>query len=141
VLYNNCAGERLASYIDSVSANIYGDVSKQQALEFEYRVMNYREDGYERIPAKGLSADYVYRETKRALEVVAGTNTQVWPGIDIDVPTAAGHSKCTPESVKEAVLAGFRAGAQGVLLSRLYTEMKLENLAGAGNAIRELGFA
>jgi hypothetical protein len=139
VLYNNCAGERLASYIDSVSANLYGDLSKQQALDFEYRVMNYREPGYDQISFTGLSSDYVFRETKRALENVTGAKTQVWPGIDIDVPTAAGHSKCTPRSVNEAVSAVFRAGAQGVLLSRIFTEMKPENLSGAGDALRTLG--
>lgn len=72
---------------------------------------------------------------------MAGTKTQIWLGIDVDVQTATGPSKCTPESVKEAVLASFRAGASGVLLSRNYTEMKPENLAGAGKAIQELGFA
>jgi hypothetical protein len=141
VLYNNCARERMASFIDSLSANLHGDLPKQAALDFEYYVMNYREDRYDSIPLKGFSSDYVYRETQRALQVVAGTKTQIWPGIDIDVPTAAGHSKCTPESVKEAVLAGFRAGAQGALLSRSYTEMNPANLMGAGNAIRRLGLA
>jgi hypothetical protein len=36
------------------------------------------------------------------------------------------------------VLAAFRAGAPGVLLSRKYSEMRLANLGGAGAAIREL---
>jgi hypothetical protein len=36
------------------------------------------------------------------------------------------------------VLAAFRAGAHGVILSRKYSEMKLANLSGAGAAIREL---
>ena len=39
---------------------------------------------------------------------------------------------------KEAVLAAFRAGAPGVILSRKYSEMRLANLSGAGDAIREL---
>jgi hypothetical protein len=75
---------------------------------------------------------------KRTLTDVAGTTTQVWPGIDIDVPTAAGHSHATPESVRDAVRAVFRAGAEGILLSRNFTEMKPENLAGAGAAIKGL---
>ena len=70
---------------------------------------------------------------------MVGTPTQVWPGIDIDVPVPAGTSHCTPESVKQDVLAVFTAGAQGVMLSRNYVEMKPENLAGAGAALRELG--
>jgi hypothetical protein len=39
------------------------------------------------------------------------------------------------------VTAAFRAGADGVILSRKYSEMKLANLRGAGTAIRELGLA
>ena len=139
VMYHNCGGERLASYIDSVSQTIYGDTPKQSLLEFEYSVMNFKERGYDEIAFTGLSADSVYRETKRALDGVAGTKTLIWPGIDIDIPTAPNHSKSTPQGTKEAVLAAFRAGAPGVLLSRKYSEIKLANLAGAGEAVRELG--
>jgi len=70
--------------------------------------------------------------------VVAGTKTLIWPGIDIDIPTEPSNSKCTPQSVKEAVMAAFHAGAPGVLLSRKYSEMRLADLGGAGDAIREL---
>lgn len=141
VMYHNCGGPRMASYISSVSATIFGDVPRQQLLELEYRLMNYAERGYDQIPYTGLSADYVYGETKRAVEGAAGAKTQIWPGIDIDIPTDASHSKSTPQGTKAAVLAAFRAGAHGVLLSRKYSEMKLANLSGAGEAIRELGLA
>jgi DhnA family fructose-bisphosphate aldolase class Ia len=86
-----------------------------------------------------LSADYVERETRRAVEGVNGTATQIWPGIDIDVPVAAGASHCTPEGVRAAVTAVFHGGAQGIILSRNYTEMKPENLAAAGAALQDLG--
>ena len=79
----------------------------------------------------------MYRDTKRALDGVAGTKTVIWPGIDIDVPTP--RARCTPESVRAATLAALRAGAQGVLLSRAYLEMKPENLRGAGQALEEFG--
>jgi len=36
------------------------------------------------------------------------------------------------------VLAAFEGGADGVVLSRKYSEMRLDNLAGAGDAIREV---
>jgi len=136
VMYHNCAGPRLASFIDSVTQTMWGDLSKEQALQFQYRVMNFQERGYDQIPYTGLSADSVYRETKRALDGAAGTKTLIWPGIDIDIPTDQNHSKCTPQGTKAAVLAAFRAGAHGVLLSRKYSEMKLANLAGAGEAVR-----
>jgi len=39
------------------------------------------------------------------------------------------------------VAAAFKAGAPGVILSRKYSEIKLANLSGAGEAIKELGLA
>jgi hypothetical protein len=138
VMYNNCGGERMALYVDNAGSNLYADLSKQGLLDFNYAVMGLKEGSYEQIPHTGLSPDYVLRETKRALEGVAGTKTLIWPGIDIDIPTEPGHSKCTPQSVKEAVLAALQSGAPGVILSRKYSEMRLANLSGAGDAIREL---
>jgi hypothetical protein len=40
--------------------------------------------------------------------------------------------------VKAAVLAAFHAGAPGVVLSRKYSKMRLENLAAVSDALREL---
>jgi hypothetical protein len=142
VIYHNCGGERMASYINSVSQTIHGDIPKQELLmDFEYDVMNLRERGLEQIPYTGLSSDYVYRETKRAIDGAAGTKTLIWPGLDIDIPTGLNQSKSTPQGTKDAVLAAFKAGAPGVILSRKYSEMKLANLSGAGEAIKELGYA
>jgi hypothetical protein len=80
----------------------------------------------------------VERETRRAVEGVAGYPVQIWPGVDIDVPADEGEGHCTPESVARAVKAVFKGGAQGIILSRNYVEMKPENLSGAGGALREL---
>jgi hypothetical protein len=38
-------------------------------------------------------------------------------------------------------MAAFRGGAEGVILSRKYSEMRLENLRGAGDALREMQLA
>ena len=75
VMYNNCGGERMALYADNIGSTLYGDLSKQASLDLNYAVMGFKEGSYEQIPHTGLSADYVFRETKRALEGVAGTNT------------------------------------------------------------------
>jgi hypothetical protein len=64
---------------------------------------------------------------------------QIWPGVDIDVPVEPGEGHCTPESVGQTVKAVFKGGAQGIILSRNYIEMKPANLSGAGDALRELG--
>jgi hypothetical protein len=103
--------------------------------------MNFRERSFDQIPYTGFSTDYVSRESKRAMDGAAGTKIAIWPGIDIDIPTAPNHSECTPGGTRDAVLAAFRAGVPGVVLSRKYSEMKLANLAGAGEAIRQLGYA
>ena len=139
VIYNNCGGERLAGYIESVAQTQYGGVPPEALLEFHYDVLGYRNEGaLTRIPQTGLSSDYVLRETKRARQGLTGAKTQLWPGIDIDIPTAANHSKCSPEGVFGAVKAAFDGGADGVILSRKYSEMKLANLAGAGKAVKSV---
>ena len=80
----------------------------------------------------------MFQEAKRAKDALAGTKTMLWSGIDIDIPTAAASSKSIPEGTRDAVLAAFRAGADGVILSRKYSEMKLPDLRGAGEAVRQL---
>jgi hypothetical protein len=137
VIYNNCGGERLADYVRNVGGTLYGDIPQDELLQFHYRVLNYQERGLAEIPFTGLTSDYVYRETKRAHEDLQGTKTLLWPGIDIDIPTEPSHSRCTPDGVRDAVLAAFRGGADGVLLSRKYSEMKLANLRGAGDAVKQ----
>ncbi len=137
VIYNNCGGERLANYIRNVGGTLYGDIPGQELLEFHYGVLNYEEKSLKEIPFTGLSADYVHRETKRAREGLAGTKTLLWPGIDIDIPTQKGNSRCSPEGVRDATLAAFQGGADGVILSRKYSEMTLANLRGAGIAVRQ----
>ena len=65
--------------------------------------------------------------------------TLIYPGIDIDIPTGKGQKKTQPSDVRNAVKAAFNAGAPGVILSRKYSEMRLENLSGAGAALKDLG--
>ena len=138
VMYQNCAGERMTDYVNSVGSTYFSDVPKQELLEFHYRVLDYgKEAGLKDLPTAGFSADYVYRETKRAKEALKDQKTKLWPGIDIDIPTAAGNSKCTPDGTKAVVLAALRGEADGVILSRKYSEMKLENLRAAGTALEE----
>jgi len=137
VLYNHCAGERMASYVDSVSQNLYGDFNKEQATELSYRMLNYQEKPYDQLAKAGFSGDYVFRETKRAKDDMSTSKTKVWPGIGIDVPAP---TPSTSEIVKNAVLAAFKGGADGVLLSRKYDEMKPDHLSSAGEAIREMGY-
>ena len=141
VMYHNVIGPRMINYLDQAGSAWLADLPKPQLLEFEYRIMNYQERPYDQIERTGFSSDFVHREARRAMEGAAGTQTQIWPGIDIDLPTKGQQAQCTPQGTKAAVLAAFRAGVHGVILARKYSEMRLANLSGAGEAMRELGLA
>ena len=135
--YNNAGGPRMAAYLDRLSATIFHDLTPKDFLPFYYKIMNYQEAPYEELHTTGLSADYVARETKRA---IAGTEgkVQIYPGIDIDVPTRRTDKRTSPDDVRKAVRAALGAGANGVVLSREYVEMWLANLSAAGETLREV---
>src|SRR5215510_11656775 len=138
VMYNNCGGPRLAQYMKNVHSTIFRDATPEEAMRLHYRVMGYGDEpSFVKLPTAGLSADYVARETRRAIQGVRGA-TAIYPGIDIDIPTDKSEKKTAPADVKAAVKAAFSAEAPGVILSRKYSEMKLANLAAAGEAVKEI---
>jgi hypothetical protein len=140
VMYNLCGGERLGQYVRSTQRSVFADLTPDEVLEFTCGVQQHHDRPLDAIAAAGLSPDYVRSETKRAI-ASAGPALRIWPGIDVDIPTAAASKKTTPDDVYQAVKAAFEGGAHGVLLSRKYSEMKLDNIRGAGRAVRELKLA
>jgi hypothetical protein len=157
VVYDNPAGERMTSFVDSMTQNVFGDLTHQQMLDFEYAVMDLKEKSYDEIigrpqaeyqqqlaaqPINGtprgrflpFSADYVYRETKRAVDGVAGSKTQICAGLGIDVQI----QNSTPQSVHDAVVAVHRAGGTGIVISTSHAAMKPENLSSVGATLKEL---
>ncbi len=141
IAYHRDGGPRCAKYVDGLQNTWLQDLSRDEVLAFEYRIMGYSDGNYEQIRTGGLSPEFVYRETKTWMDGAQGTALQVWPGIDIDVSPGEGDPVRSREDVRDAVLAAFRAGAPGVVLSRMYSEMTLAHLSGAGDAIRQLGLA
>ncbi len=138
VTYNNCAGPRFHRWVENICRALFADASPAEAYPFLLKLLQLEEGPFDELPTSGFSADYVRRETDRAVTAVAGRSA-IYPGIDIDIPTDPGLAHCSREQVKAAVLAAFAGGAQGVVLSRKYSEMQLANLSGAGEALRELG--
>ncbi|HEY3838875.1 MAG TPA: hypothetical protein VGL72_20005 [Bryobacteraceae bacterium] len=135
--YNNAGGPRMAAYLDRLSATVFHDANPRDFLPFYYKIMNYAEGPYEELHNSGLSADYVARETRRAIQGTGGT-VKIYPGIDIDVPTKITDKRTRPDDVRHSVRAAFEAGADGVVLSREYVEMWLANLSAAGETLREI---
>ena len=137
--YNNCSGARLPQYIRNVQSTIFGDFTLEEVLEQNYKIMGLEgEAGWDKLPTTGLSANFVGSETRRAIADVDGA-VPIYPGIDIDLPAPLNTKQTHPSDVKDSVTAALKAGAQGVVLSRKYSEMKLANLAAAGDAVREFG--
>jgi hypothetical protein len=138
VMYHNCAGPRFRGYVDGITNALLRDHDAEANYGYLCDVLGYgdTQGPFEGIAQRGFNAEYVRRETERALAGVAG-RCAIWPGIDIDIPTGANDSQSSPEGVRAAVLAALEAGASGVVLSRKYSEMKLTNLDGAGQAVRE----
>ena len=135
--YNNSGGPRMAAYLDRLSATIFHDASPPDFLPFYYKIMNYQEAPYGQLHLSGLSADYVSRETKRAIAGVDG-QVKIYPGIDIDVPTKLTDKRTKPDDVRQAIQAALGAGANGVVLSTRYEEMWLANLSAAGETLRQV---
>lgn len=100
-------------------------------------LLNYANEApIDELPMAGLSPDYVLRETARAKQGVKA-KSHILPGIDINIPTGKDSRKASPEDTYAATMAAFKGGADGVILSRKYSEMWLNNLSAAGNAIRD----
>ena len=137
VMYNLCGGERLAQYIRDSGRTLFADLPPERTLEVTYDVQQFRGAPLDQLAATGLPAGYVLEETRRAI-ASAGASMKIWPGIDVDIPTAPTSKKTRPEDVYAGVKAAFDGGAHGVLLSRKYSEMRLDNIRGAGRAVRDL---
>jgi hypothetical protein len=109
--------------------------------DFYQATLGYDEQsGVNEIATAGLSGDYVRRETARVVAAAAG-RAQIYPGIDVDIPTGPAEKKTTPADVRDGIVGAFEGGADGIILSRKYSEMQPDNLASAGKTLRELGRA
>lgn len=137
VAYNNCGGERYANFIRNIGSTVFRDVPQEELMRFNNHLLNYgNEASLAELPKAGLSPDYVFRETQRALEGVKG-KCKILPGIDIGIPTKPTSRKGSSQDTYLATAAAYKAGADGVILSRKYSEMNLANIDAAGRAIRE----
>lgn len=163
VSYDNAAGPRFHTWVENISRSLFADATPDEVYPLLQKILGLQETDYSQLPGTGFSSDYVRRETERAVAGVEG-RAKIWPGIDIDIPvgtvSAPSHrpadatvdasgitartadnapiAQCTPESVRDATLAAFAGGADGVVLSRKYSEMRLDNLSGVGQALRQL---
>jgi len=136
VIYNIVGGSRYAGYINSNASTVFGDLSKEEYLKLNNRLMNYEDMDLETLGHDGMPQDYVAKETKRALDSVQG-KCKIYAGLDIDIPNAAKNKQTTPEDAYRSTMTALKAGAQGIIFARKYSEMKLPNIAGGAKAVKD----
>ncbi len=137
VVYNNCGGERYRNFIRNICSTVFKDVPPSELMLINNHVLNYANEApIDELPKAGLSPDYVVRETQRAKAGVKG-KSRILPGIDVNIPTGDNSRKASPDDTYAATFAAFKGGADGVILSRKYSEMWMANLDAAGKAVRD----
>lgn len=143
VLYHDIAGPRMHRDVGNMRDRFMRELSERQVLDLLYAVLGYdgeAEPRYEELVRRGLSPDYVYRETRRCVAGV-GDRIPVYPGIGFDIPWKGEHFPSDPDTVYQATRAAFRGGASGLIISREYDEMRLDNLRAVGRAVHEFNEA
>ncbi|MFZ5832511.1 MAG: hypothetical protein ACOY3P_20685 [Planctomycetota bacterium] len=141
--YKDIFGPRLKTAVQRYQKHILGQFTPEQTLELFYTLLELdpqQEPPIDELNRTGLSPEYVYRETKRAVEAVAG-KADVYAGIALDVPRGGDWGTevwpSDPVSVAESVQRAFDAGANGIVVCREYEENRTESLRAVGRAVRE----
>lgn len=144
VVYHDIAGVRIRNrYIEPLSQTLFGDMSPHTLRTFLFEVLGYDtaiEPDLDAMPTEGMSPEYVWRQVRRAVLAVNG-KARIYAGVGFDVPTDGNPVRSDPERVHRAVYRSFAAGAAGLLVSREYDEMRLENLQAVGRGIDDAAAA
>ncbi len=137
VVYHAVTGPRTRSWVANEQRSVLSDLTPAEALDLHYELFGYDkklEAGAADPPTKPGTPDYVYRETKRSVASAEG-KTRIYPGIGFNVPGGAPED---PETIYQAVVRAYDAGAAGIVASREYEEMTVPNLKAVGRAVRSL---
>ncbi|MHC2065874.1 hypothetical protein ACYFX5_00235 [Bremerella sp. T1] len=142
ILYHETFGPRLRWWVlERMKDRVLNELSLEQSLSLFYSTFGHTAEEMpqvEELDANGLGATYVYNETKRC-KLGVGSHAKVYAGIGIDVPwyVPGGMEPrpSRPDSVEAAVVQAFEAGADGVLASREYNEMRLPSLRAFGQGV------
>lgn len=137
IAYHNVLSPRIGSwYLPRFQKTILGEVPLETSLELYYDLFGYDkrlEPSLAELGRRGFTPDYVFRETARSVASANG-KTKIYTGLGFDVP---GSPRDDPETIYQATLKAFAAGAHGIVVSREYEEMEVEHLRAVGRAFRE----
>ena len=145
ILYHDIAGPRIMGYVRRLGKSVLRELTESQTLDLFYAVFGHNpetEAGAAELEAKGLSPNYVYTETRRAVTAVQG-RSEVYAGIGMDIPRGGGWGtnkwQSDPDEIYRATRMALDAGGSGVVASREYEEITLNSLRAMGKAVRGFG--
>ena len=144
ILYHDVFGPRLRYWVIEKWQNLaFNDFSDKQILEYFYEMMGYSKSSQielDRLEVEGMGPEYVYNETKRCVDSIKG-KAKVITGIGIDVLWHGGNQQpyhSDPLKLQNAIFKAAEAGADGLLASREYDEMRFSSLRAFGQAVKQL---
>lgn len=141
IAYHDVLGPRIRWwYLARFQRTVLSELSLEQSLNLYYTLFGYdraSEPKVDQLDRTGFSPEYVYRETRRSVASAAG-KTKIYPGVGFDVPWGSNHIPADPEKVYQCVIKAFEAGADGIVVSREYEEMRVPNLRAVGRAMNQV---
>jgi hypothetical protein len=145
ILYHDILGPRLRWWVlERMKDRVLKDLSLEQSLDLFYAWMGFGKEAQvalNELEPKGMGPEYVYNETRRCVASVDG-KSKVIAGIGIDVPWHAPEGLVAYPSdakrLQESVFRAMDAGADGLLASREYDEIRHSSLRAFGEAVRKV---
>lgn len=146
ILYHDILGPRIRWWhLEELTSGPLADLPLSLAYNLFLSTRGYdpnTEPRLDELDSHGFSPAYVGKETRRIVDAVAG-KCRVIAGIGIDVPDSIHHPKrrakqkvmSEPKNARSAVIQALKAGAEGILVSREYDEMRIENLKAIGQGL------
>ena len=140
ITYQHQAGEVWSRELGYLRGTVLRDFEPDEATRALFRILGLNEASFDELVSTGMDPDtYVHGQCVDALRGVDG-KAQVYMGVGVDAPrTRPETAKCTEDIVYRSVMATYRAGGHGVVLSPNYASMHLSHLDGVARALDELG--
>jgi hypothetical protein len=140
ITYQHQSGLIYQKEMEDFHRTILRDFTPDEMTPIMYKLLGLNEAPWDQVVQAGMQpASYVGGQCADAVRGVNG-KAKVYMGIGVDAPRQrADQAVCTPEIVRDSVLATYANGGEGVVFAPNYASMKLTNLDGAAAALRELG--
>ena len=139
-LYFDSMGRRSLGHFErSMRTQLFGDADEKTAYRMYLSMLGYDPDLEPPLEAhregdSEFSADYVFKETRRAVRRVNGA-AKVYARIGFDMPRY--DCAITPGQVYQATTRALDAGADGLWCGREWRELQKDNIDAFGRAVRD----